>query len=72
VNQFELPFKALLTLAQIRDVTLEQIELSLQIDPAAYNQRRQEHQLHQNRDIYLAIQTPALFVRLSSLVSGTG
>jgi hypothetical protein len=70
VKPFELTLEVLLTFAQIRDVTLEQIKLPLQIDPTAYNQRGQEHQLHQNRDIYLAIQTPALFVCLSSLVSG--
>jgi hypothetical protein len=55
VKPFELPFKVLLTLAQIRYVTLQQIKLSLQVDPTAYNQRGQEHQLHQNRDIYLAV-----------------
>jgi hypothetical protein len=48
MKQFELTLEVLLALAQIRDVTLEQIKLPLQIDPTAYNQRGQEHQLHQH------------------------
>jgi hypothetical protein len=72
VKRFELSLKILLAFTQVRYVALEQIKLSLQIDPATHNQGGQEHQLHKHRDIYLTIQTPALPVRPATSRRRTG
>jgi hypothetical protein len=50
--------KTLLALKQHGYISLQQVELALQIDPAAHNQRGQKYQLYQDRKICRFIKTP--------------
>ncbi len=57
-ERFESLLELLLALQQHGDVVLEQVELALQVDPTAEDQRRKDHQLQQDRQVDPAVEPP--------------
>ncbi|RQW00442.1 hypothetical protein EH220_00405 [bacterium] len=48
-------------------IPLQQVQLTLQVDPTANDQRGQQKQLYEHRDIQLPIQPPPVYLTLHLL-----
>jgi len=54
-EQFEFPLDTVLRLQQHTHISLQYIELSLQIEPTADDKRRQQYELNDHREIDLPV-----------------